>query len=715
MRFAGANQGKPATVRPDAPASTLTRRDALRLLGLGAAVPALSTACGGSVRPPPTYAATIASARAAIARLLAEGRAASLSVALVDGERVLWAEAAGSLDLARGLAPTAQTLYGAAASKLVAAVATMVLVDRGLVELDAPLVRYLPGFRMADAQASAITVRMLLDNSSGLPGSDARGASTVAPVAGYAAAVQQALAGQRLKHAPGELAVACNDGFTLVELLVAAAAGKPYAEFVAAEVLAPLGMAKSRFGLEALAPGSFAPALDGAGRPLPQEHLNAYAASGLWAAPAELGRLAMMLLNGGSLEGRRLLSERAVAEMGKDQTAHLPLNPITAHGYHFGLGWDGVRQGGLSAAFVTAWHAGGASAFYGSALLAAPDERLAVVVCRADGDAPAGVLAEGILLEALAECGSIVEVPAPLQPAPAPAARSSDAELAAASGIYAGRDGLWRLSAQADRTLVLSRLAGGQWAPVLPGLQERQDSRYVAAAQPGLSFRCAQVGGRRYLAARQPAGNGHYAEELPLGHDLPAAPPLSARWQARVGRRWLAANDAYGSALSLGAAPWLQLETVPDLQGYLVATAPSLDRVLQVVAPGAGDDRALMCLKVPVLQGRDLGDVVVEARGAEEWLRWGSTLFRPLETVPALAASQGAVAIGSAGLGEWQRLPAARTLTLTGARSWFLYDAALTLLASGVGDGATGAVPAGAFLLVHGAPGATVKLAAADG
>jgi CubicO group peptidase (beta-lactamase class C family) len=55
---------------------------------------------------------------------------------------------------------------------VVAAVAVMKLVDRGVVDLDKPLVTYLPAFRMASAGYENVTVRMLLSHSTGFPGTD---------------------------------------------------------------------------------------------------------------------------------------------------------------------------------------------------------------------------------------------------------------------------------------------------------------------------------------------------------------------------------------------------------------------------------------------------------------------------------------------------------------------------------------------------------------
>jgi len=54
----------------------------------------------------------------------------------------------------------------------------------------------------------------------------------------------------------------------------------------------------------------------------------------------------MMFLNGGRRGARRILSEAAVAEMGRDQTVNLAFNSVADHHVHFGLGWDGILQGG---------------------------------------------------------------------------------------------------------------------------------------------------------------------------------------------------------------------------------------------------------------------------------------------------------------------------------------------------------------------------------
>ena len=670
------------------------------------------------VPEPLTYEATIADTRAEILKELSNGKhkTSAVSVALIDDQRIHWAEAFGSIDQAQGFAPTTETLFCmASCSKVIAAVAVMILVDRRLIELDAPLVRYVTNFRMANGEACRdITVRMLLNHSSGLHGTHFSEVLTVVPVYGYASKLRDALASQRLKHAPGEMAVYCNDGFTMIELVVAAVTGQPYTEFVQKEILTPLGMDHSRFALEPFAPGSFAPGLDSAGRPEPQEYVNVYT-SGLFSTPSDMGRLAMMFLNGGCLSDRRILSPEAVAEMGRDQTTNLPLNPITDHYVHFGLGWDGVRQGGLAAFGVAAWYKGGDADHYHSCFIVAPDERIAAVVMLTNGSdtaSVAGVLAERILLNALAERGSIAKFSSPPAAVAPFAVPASDEDLAAIAGIYTSSYGPRRLEPQADRTLTLSTFVNGQWHSAIEGLKLRQDGRFVADLHPETAYRLVVAAGRRYLAVRMPGGLGHYQMELPDSHDLPTRQPLSARWQARVGQRWLMVNDPYCAFLALGRQPPLfSLVQVQGLDGYLAASLISAGlELVQVIDPRESDDRARMCLKIPIDNGWGLNDLVIEDRDSEEWVIWGSIRYRPLATVPTLDWGQSTVTISREGLGEWRRLPAASAMTVDGASVWYLYNAEFALLDWGLKESAVAAVAGGSYMLLHGTPRTTIAL-----
>lgn len=690
-----------------------TRREILRMatLGtLGLAAPGLFSGCGdrGSNGPwPLNYAATILDARQTILEALAsEGGPNAVSVALIDDQRILWAEAFGFLDKKAGLTPTTDTLFGlASGSKVFAAIATMILVDRGLVDLDTPFVHYVPEFRMADDRYRDITIRMLLSHSSGLPGTDYRNASTLFPMAGHVHQILTSLVDQRLKHAPGEMAVYCNDGFSLIELLVEAMTGLVYTDFVVREILIPLRMPHSRFGIETLPPGRFAATLNAQGEPNPQEYLNIHATGGLYTTPSDMGRLAMMMLNGGRLGERRLLSSGSVAEMGRDQSANLALNPL--HLGRWGLGWDSIRQPGLAEVGVTAWAKNGSSNYFGTQFDIAPDEGLAVVAMRVGGGLDVGTLAERILLHALAEKGRIAGIPQPLTPNPPPTIPTDEAELLAMRGGYAA-EALHRLEQQQDRSLTWLKGFDGQWFEIAAGLRRRQGGDWIADGVPDTALFVVEADGRRHLANRYHAGLKHYQAVEILGQRLPALPPLSAKWQARAGKSWLQVNDPFGTNSALGlTTPLFLLWQNPSLPGYLIASGyPMMSKALD---PSVSDDRALWCGKVAA---RDLCDVIIEEREGEEWLLVGSSLYRPMDTVPAWASDQAEIAIGAEGLGEWRKLPAVSALSIAGANAWYLYDAQFTLLACRIGEMIVRELPeelpGETYLLVYGAPDSVI-------
>ncbi len=352
---------------------------------------------------------------------------------------------------------------------------------------------------------------------------------------------------------------------------------------------------------------------------------------------------------------------------------------------------------------MTAWHKNGGSVFYGSELFIAPQERLAVFITATSTRYGSGRLAELILLRALAERGRIAAMPALLPDVPRPERTATDADGAAIAGCYARYDRVMRMEVQSDRTLTLLLDAEGDWHPYAAGLKLRADGTWARDAAPHTSFRAITADGRRYLVVRLVSGYGHCEEEVLYGQAMAPQAALSAAWQARLGQTWLAVNEhpfAIDPTLSVG------LHEVAELRGYVITDAG------QIVDPAGDDGRARMCLKIPIIAGTDLNDVVVEPRAGDEWLRIGSVLYRPQATLRALMAGNHTVTIGPEGFGAWFRLPASGTVSIASSTAWKVLDAGLVLRASGENVGSTPLPGEGdaAYLLVYGAPGAAVSV-----
>ena len=221
---------------------------------------ALSTVAQSGARP-----ATIAPdpAHAPIAKLLErvitqemrDKQIPALSIALVNGSRIVWARGFGTTDTLHRDSATAETVYRAGrVSSLITALGVMRLAEQHRVDLDAPVTRYLADFHPANPFGTPITLRDLLSQRSGLVREPPVGSSFDTTAASLAAAVAS-LSSTTLVHAPGTHTKYSDAGVAAAGLAIERAAHEPFASYISQHVLAPLGMDESAFELTpALAP-----------------------------------------------------------------------------------------------------------------------------------------------------------------------------------------------------------------------------------------------------------------------------------------------------------------------------------------------------------------------------------------------------------------------------------------------------------------------------
>jgi CubicO group peptidase (beta-lactamase class C family) len=180
-------------------------------------------------------------------------RVQGLSIAVVDSRGPIWLQGFGRADRRnrRAFTEDTQSLPGSV-SKMFTATAVMILVDRGLVDLDAPVVRYLPdlAIRTDGWPIETITVRSLLTHHSGLPSDRFRGMVTDTPPgkdAETASALPALLRDDFAPRPPNAAFAYSNLGFSLLGDIVERAGKRPFAQFVRQEIFEPLGMADSSF------------------------------------------------------------------------------------------------------------------------------------------------------------------------------------------------------------------------------------------------------------------------------------------------------------------------------------------------------------------------------------------------------------------------------------------------------------------------------------
>ncbi len=183
-----------------------------------------------------------------IEREMRENRIVGLSAAVIAGGRTVVLEGFGTADRETGVPVTARTLFPiGSTTKLFTATAVMQLVEKGLVDLDAPIETYLPDFsiRRRNGQEGAITVRQLLTHHSGLPGNLYADFQPDEPRPDEFRRLPELVGSQTLADRPGTVFAYSNLGYALLGCVIESVSGLPYTAYVQANVLNPLRMTQT--------------------------------------------------------------------------------------------------------------------------------------------------------------------------------------------------------------------------------------------------------------------------------------------------------------------------------------------------------------------------------------------------------------------------------------------------------------------------------------
>jgi D-alanyl-D-alanine carboxypeptidase len=373
--------------------------------GLGLAVAAPS--------PTPTPAAALRNSGdldCYLARLVASGAAPSVAVVVVDRSGILYQGAAG-IATPDGAPATAESAYKWwSCTKIVTAIAVLQLVEQGRVRLDEPVRTYLPWFQVETPSGSReARVADLLNHSAGLRNNVPEVVSWM-HLEGEPAHDQLALAREKLptyrelERPPGQTAVYTNVGYMLLGALVQAVSGEPYETYVERHILRPLGMNDTGFSYSAAmrereAAGShpapniqtaFLPVVD---PPFPWDYIrschggriwfsrflaDATPPTGLIGSPMDMARLVSAVLNGGGLDGARILSPDTTRLMLRGDwmpTGSTPEYAGYASWVRQGLGWQVSRD-----ARRTFWEHIGGGPGWAALMRLYEDEPLGIVV-----------------------------------------------------------------------------------------------------------------------------------------------------------------------------------------------------------------------------------------------------------------------------------------------------------------------------------------------
>jgi D-alanyl-D-alanine carboxypeptidase len=247
----------------------------------------------------------IAQLDAYIARHLRETGAPGLTLSLANREGLIRVSTYGFADMKAGLKVVPETMFEIGSiSKSFVALAVLQLREEGKLDLNKPIVEYLPWLKI-NSKFDPITTHHILSHSAGLPG---------VPL------LLDALLGELwTAYAPGKKFLYSNTGYNILGFLIAAVDKRSFAESIRVRILEPMGMSASL----PLITNEIRPKMAvgyepiNEGRPFPSHGTLAeaqwlemdMAAGSIASTPADMAKYIRMLLNRGALPKRRLVSE----------------------------------------------------------------------------------------------------------------------------------------------------------------------------------------------------------------------------------------------------------------------------------------------------------------------------------------------------------------------------------------------------------------------
>ncbi len=346
-----------------------------------------------------------------------QGRIAGVVTYVARNGRVAELDAFGKSDVEANLPMKKDTIFRVASqSKAFTSVAAMMLVEEGKLGLADPVSRYIPAFKKttvalpppAGAVAGSpvtvvpakreITIHDLLTHTAGISYGDGPAAALwkAAGIQGWyfadrnepVAAVVERMAALPMDSQPGEKFV-YGYNTDILGVVVEKVSGMTLAEFLQKRVTGPLGLVDTQFYLPpaqkdrlaavyAAKDGKIERATDpkfGQGQYVEGPRVAFSGGAGLLSTARDYGRFLQMLLNGGEIEGVRLLSPKTVELMTVNHVGSL----YSEGNLGFGLGFDVTEDLGKSGRYgsVGAFGWGGA---YHTTYWVDPKEKLVVAL-----------------------------------------------------------------------------------------------------------------------------------------------------------------------------------------------------------------------------------------------------------------------------------------------------------------------------------------------
>lgn len=521
-------------------------------------------------------------------------------------------------------------------SKMYPVAAVMQLKDKGLVDLDKPLTEYIDDFTMADERYKKITVRMLMNHTSGLMGSQYFDSFRFGEAsADYHDNFLKNLSQQRLKAEPGEYNSYCNDGFTLLEILVERVSGMSFTEYLEENIFEPLSLDNTYTMWDAPDMNQQIPYYTSTGMQMEPECTQLIGAGGVMSTSEDLSRFGSAFFYGENT----LISDDSKKEMGE-------LNNTALSSEGFGLGWDMVEPSDYKAAGVKVIGKGGDTSFQHAYLAVAPEEKISAAVISSGGSSAYNQeLAEELMDIALEEKGIHVEHEEEMLKNTEEKVPDSDLQY---EGLYSDGSEICSISFPEGKYMNVKSLTSSN--PFEVQFLYTEDGSYVEVTGDIESGNAIQVRPVSTLTFEKRDGKVILVNEsgtavLAEVEENKADKAALEAWNKRNGKSYYLYNAGY-SDMSYITLNKVKPVTSPDAEGYV-------NNHLIVDA-----DHAMGLAVIPGSASRDINDYEIIKENGREFLTFPGQSFKYI--------SEDAIPVYDSSLGEV-------SLT-TGEASWFKLD-----------------------------------------
>jgi CubicO group peptidase (beta-lactamase class C family) len=316
-----------------------------RLLLLGLAVASQEADPGRAGLDP----AKISSLRGELQKFVDRREAAGIVTLVGRRGHVGSLEAVGWQDLEKKTPMKGDTIFRIASmTKPVTAMAVLMLEEEGKLSIDDPVAKFVPEFGKVETPRP-ITLKHLLTHTSGIPGGPPKEMSDLYARRNRTLAEAAPAFARAPQFEPGTKWAYCNTGIDVLGRVVEVASGTSFEAFLDGRLFKPLGMKDTFFypTEETLARTAVLYKKDGGGLARSENFLGdpvggkfPLPAGGLYSTAGDLARLYQMMLDRGTRDGRRYLSEASVEKMTRNHTGELKAG--FTPGVVMGLGWQVV-------------------------------------------------------------------------------------------------------------------------------------------------------------------------------------------------------------------------------------------------------------------------------------------------------------------------------------------------------------------------------------